>query len=104
MANTFVSMGQMEPTGHLKGVAPARDTGIDSNHEDTSHESRLRAFHKWPHGNIWKHQGQKKKSQRWELFQTNGGERHMLAEGSSGSEPHPEPLGTKDATGTTGET
>lgn len=23
----------------------------------------------------------------------------MLAEGSSGSEPHPEPLGTKDATG-----
>ena len=48
---------QTELTGHLRGVAPARDTGTDSIHEDTSHGSRLRAFHKWPHGNIWKHQG-----------------------------------------------
>ena len=33
-------MGQTELTGHLGGVAPARDAGTDSSHEDTSHEAR----------------------------------------------------------------
>ena len=44
----------------------------------------------------------KKKKPKTGIVPNSGGERHMPAEGSSGSAPHPEPSGTKDAAGTTG--